>query len=89
MESENAIVTWCVGHLVGLADASSYDERFAKWRYSDLPIVHVHHVPGVLDDSRHVGGDEVAVLTVADDEGAVLPGGNEGVGVIRTDDAEA
>ena len=55
---------------------------------SDLPIVHVHHVPGVLDDSRHVGGDEVAVLTVADDEGAVLPGGNEGVGVIRTDDAE-
>ena len=39
MESENAIVTWCVGHLVGLADASSYDERFAKWRYSDLPIV--------------------------------------------------
>lgn len=25
--------------LVGLADASSYDERFAKWRYSDLPIV--------------------------------------------------
>ena len=29
----------CVGHLVGLANASSYDERFAKWRYSDLPIV--------------------------------------------------
>ena len=24
---------------MGLADASSYDERFAKWRYSDLPIV--------------------------------------------------
>lgn len=32
--SRGALVIW-----VGLADASSYDERFAKWRYSDLPIV--------------------------------------------------
>lgn len=39
MEGNNYIVSWCVGHLVGLADASSYDERYAKWRYSDLPIV--------------------------------------------------
>ena len=54
----------------------------------DLPVVHVHHVPGVLDDGRHVGGDEVAVLPVADDEGAVLPGGDEGVGVVGADDAE-
>lgn len=38
LEGNNYIVSWCVGHLVGLADASSYDERFAKWRYSDLPI---------------------------------------------------
>ena len=39
LEGNNYIVSWCVGHLVGLADASSYDERFAKWRYSDLPVV--------------------------------------------------
>lgn len=39
LEGNNYIVSWCVGHMVGLADASSYDERFAKWRYSDLPIV--------------------------------------------------
>lgn len=39
LEGNNYIVSWCVGLLVGLADASSYDERFAKWRYSDLPIV--------------------------------------------------
>ena len=39
LEGNNHIVSWCVGHLVGLANASSYDERFAKWRYSDLPIV--------------------------------------------------
>ena len=38
-EGNNYIVSWCVGHLVELADASSYDERYAKWRYEDLPIV--------------------------------------------------
>ena len=39
LEGNNYIVSWCVGHLVGLADASSYDARYAKWRYDDLPIV--------------------------------------------------
>ena len=39
LEGNNYIVSWCVGHLVGLAGASSYDERYAKWRYDDLPIV--------------------------------------------------
>lgn len=39
LEGNNYIVSWCVGHLVGLADAALYDERYAKWRYSDLPIV--------------------------------------------------
>ncbi len=39
MEGGNYIVSWCFGHLVELADASSYDERYAKWRYEDLPIV--------------------------------------------------
>jgi len=32
-------VSWCIGHLVSLADASVYDEKFAKWRYEDLPIL--------------------------------------------------
>lgn len=39
MEGGNYIVSWCFGHLVELADASAYDERYAKWRYDDLPIV--------------------------------------------------
>ena len=39
LEGNNYIISWCVGHLVGLADASSYNERYAKWRYDDLPIV--------------------------------------------------
>ena len=33
------IVSWCVGHLVGLANASSYDEKYTKWNIADLPII--------------------------------------------------
>ena len=32
-------MSWCIGHLVSLADAGAYDERFKKWRYDDLPIL--------------------------------------------------
>lgn len=39
LEGEGYLVSWCVGHLVGLADASVYDQRYAKWRYDDLPII--------------------------------------------------
>jgi DNA topoisomerase-3 len=38
-EGGGYIVSWCVGHLVGLADAYEYDERYGKWRREDLPIV--------------------------------------------------
>ena len=33
------LVSWCIGHLVGLADAAAYDDRYKKWRYEDLPIL--------------------------------------------------
>ena len=32
-------VSWCVGHLAGLADADAYNTDYAKWRYDDLPIL--------------------------------------------------
>ena len=39
MEGSGYIVSWCFGHLAELAGADTYDERFKKWRYDDLPIV--------------------------------------------------
>ncbi len=39
MEGGGYLVSWCVGHLAGLADADSYDPKYAKWRYDDLPIL--------------------------------------------------
>ena len=39
MEGNGYIVSWCIGHLVELADASVYNEKYAKWNYGDLPIL--------------------------------------------------
>ena len=39
LEGNGYIVSWCVGHLVELATADTYDERYAKWEYTDLPIL--------------------------------------------------
>jgi DNA topoisomerase-3 len=33
------VITWAIGHLVGLAEPEQYDEKLKKWRFADLPIV--------------------------------------------------
>lgn len=38
-EGKKYLVSWCYGHLAGLADAGTYDERYAKWKMEDLPIL--------------------------------------------------
>ena len=39
MEGKGYLVSWCVGHLVELASADCYDEKYTKWQYEDLPIL--------------------------------------------------
>ena len=39
MEGNGYLVSWCIGHLVSLADAGAYDPRYKKWAYDDLPIL--------------------------------------------------
>lgn len=38
-EGNGLIISWCLGHLVSPMDAASYDQRYKKWRYEDLPIL--------------------------------------------------
>ncbi|MCL2053010.1 MAG: DNA topoisomerase 3 [Oscillospiraceae bacterium] len=38
-EGNGFIVTWCVGHLVELANADVYDERYKRWNIADLPFI--------------------------------------------------
>src|ERR687897_505116 len=39
LEGDDYIVTWAVGHLVGLAPPDEYDPKLKKWRFADLPIL--------------------------------------------------
>jgi DNA topoisomerase-3 len=36
---DDYVISWAVGHLVGLAEPDAYDERLKKWRFADLPIL--------------------------------------------------
>ena len=38
LEGNGYIVSWCVGHLIELANPEHYDEKYKKWRKEDLPI---------------------------------------------------
>ena len=38
-EGNGYIVSWCVGHLVQMANPESYDEKYMKWNIEDLPII--------------------------------------------------
>ena len=42
LEGGGYTVSWCVGHLVELADAAAYEERYGKWQLADLPILPEH-----------------------------------------------
>ena len=39
LEGNGYLVSWCVGHLLELAQPEAYGEQYAKWRYADLPIL--------------------------------------------------
>ena len=42
MEGNGYLVSWCVGHLVELSQPEAYDEKYARWKYDDLPILPEH-----------------------------------------------
>ena len=39
LEGNDYLVSWCVGHLVELAQPESYEEAWKKWSYDNLPII--------------------------------------------------
>lgn len=39
LQGKGFLVSWCVGHLVELALPEVYDAKYARWRYTDLPII--------------------------------------------------
>ena len=39
LEGNGYLISWCIGHLIGLANAESYNEKYSKWSKNDLPIL--------------------------------------------------
>ena len=77
LEGNGYLVSWCVGHLVELAAPETYDERYEKWRYEDLPILPKDWNYQVADATRKQFGilkklmerDDVTGLVEATDAG--------------------
>src|SRR5687767_14805891 len=61
------IVTWAVGHLVGLAPPDEYDPKLKKWRFADLPIL-PEHVKLIPSDERSAKQLRAIHRLMADDE---------------------
>ena len=38
IEGNGYVISWCIGHLVGLAEAAAYGEQYKKWSYDSLNI---------------------------------------------------
>ncbi|MDF2835419.1 MAG: topoisomerase [Paenibacillus sp.] len=39
IEGEHYIITWAIGHLIGLAEPDAYDTKYKKWNMEHLPII--------------------------------------------------
>lgn len=39
IEGKNYVVTWALGHLVGLQDPEDYDDKYKKWSMETLPMI--------------------------------------------------
>lgn len=52
IENGDYIITWCVGHLVGLVYPESYDMKYKKWRLEDLPFLPEEYKYDVIKDVR-------------------------------------
>ena len=82
-EDGGYLVSWCVGHLIELAEPESYGDQWKKWTYESLPVNPEHWqyeikedtkeqydvLYGLLHDSRV---DEVVCATDAGREGELI-----------------
>lgn len=39
LESEETVITWCVGHLITMSYPEAYDEKYKRWSLSTLPFI--------------------------------------------------
>jgi len=77
LESDEAIVTWCVGHLVTMSYPEVYDEKFKRWSLETLPFIPAEFkyevIPAVAKQFKIVSSlltrDDVDIIYVCTDSG--------------------
>ena len=77
LESQDSIVTWCVGHLVTMSYPEKYDIKFKRWSFDTLPFLprefKYEVIPGVQKQFEIVKGllnrEDVDTIYVCTDSG--------------------
>ncbi len=77
LESEEAIVTWCVGHLVTMSYPEAYDETLRRWSFQTIPFIPTEFKYEVIESAKKqykiVSGllnrEDVSTIYVCTDSG--------------------
>ena len=77
LESEKAVVTWCVGHLVTMSYPDAYDEKYKRWSLDTIPFIPENFlyevIPGVAKQFQIVSGllnrADIGTIYVCTDSG--------------------
>lgn len=77
LESEDSIVTWCVGHLVTMSYPDAYDEKLKRWSLDTIPFVPKEYkyevIPAVAKQfnivKKLLNRDDVGCIYVCTDSG--------------------
>ena len=85
LEGNGYIVSWCYGHLAEYAMPDAYDEKYAKWRFEDLPIIPAKWKLEVAKDKKEQVKVLKTLLSRSDVECAVnaCDAGREGELIFR------
>ncbi|OCN01350.1 DNA topoisomerase III [Clostridium sp. W14A] len=86
LEGNGYLVSWCLGHLAELASADAYNEKYAKWRREDLPILPENWRFAVSRDKQKQFGILRSLMRRADVDEVInaCDAGREGELIFRT-----
>ena len=77
LKGNGYIVSWCYGHLIGLAEPEEYNESYKKWKLEDLPIIPSHYKLTINDETKEhfyflknlMNRDDIEEIICATDSG--------------------
>ncbi|MBQ6860133.1 MAG: type IA DNA topoisomerase [Clostridia bacterium] len=77
LESDEYLITWCVGHLVTMSYPEVYDEKYKMWRFDTLPFIPTEWKYEIIDSVRNqfeivkslLTNEEVDTIYVCTDSG--------------------